>query len=39
MIEISYADAGIYTFLVFVAGIVYEHIASKFNYKTGKYEG
>jgi len=39
MIKISYADAGIYTFLVFVASIVFIHNTSKFNYKPGKYEG
>jgi len=39
MIEISYINLFLTIFISFVVGMVYEYIASGYDYKTGKYKG
>ena len=36
MFEISYADFVSYIIMAFSIGIIYEHIANKYDYNTGK---
>ena len=39
MLTISYFDAGSFLFIAFMVGVLYEHLASYYDYKTGKYIG
>jgi len=39
MIALSYLDVVGIVLIAFTVGIIYEYYASKYNYKTGKFEG